>query len=285
MRPAVACFGEVLWDSLPAGLFPGGAPLNVAVHLAGLNRRVLLISAVGDDFLGRELIRRLAARGVETSGIAHVKDLPTGTVLARLDARGNAGYEIAEKVAWDRIPGPGDSLPPLEAVVFGSLALRSRWNQSTLNTLLHRSEDQTLKVFDVNLRHPFDCLDRVRTWATRADLLKLNQEEAIRLVGHRETPEVLARSVANDFPQAVICLTAGERGAGLLRDGAWVWADAPKIEVADTVGAGDCFLAVLLHHWLRGLNTHEILSRAVQAAAFVASRPGATPPLPAELCF
>ncbi len=279
-KPAIACFGEMLWDCLPDGLFPGGAPMNVAVHLAALNRPALMISAVGDDFLGRELLRRLTLRKVDTSAVALHPDIETGVVLASIDASGNATYDLLEGVAWDHIHLPPDLLRPLAAVVFGSLALRSHHNRAALGALLDKADPNTLRVFDVNLRPPFDSLDRVRDWACRANLLKMNEHEAARLSGKEGQPEWLARDLAASHPGSAICITAGSRGAGLLRDDQWTWADAPAIEVADTVGAGDSFLAALIDGWLRHEAPSTTLARAVRVAAFVASARGATPDLP-----
>lgn len=283
VQRTIACFGEMLWDCLPEGLFPGGAPMNVAIHLAALGQSPMLISAVGDDFLGRELVRRLDLRKVNRSLVAVLPDVQTGVVQASLDDQGNATYDIREGVAWDHIPPPSEEIPPLSALVFGSLALRSRTNRSTLNLFLEGAQPEMLRVFDVNLRPPFDPLDRITDWAARADLLKMNEDEASRVTGTKGTPESLARDLIAAYPQASICVTAGSRGAGLLRNGQWTWVNAPKTEVADTVGAGDSFLAALLAGWMRGESSEAMLDRAVRVAAFVASKRGATPELPAEL--
>ncbi|MFQ3670183.1 MAG: carbohydrate kinase [Verrucomicrobiia bacterium] len=278
--PDIVCFGEMLWDCLPEGLFPGGAPMNVAIHLAALGQRPRMLSAVGDDFLGHELLRRLQARQVDTSAIHCHPTLPTGVVLASLDPSGNASYEIRSPVAWDHIPPPPPDLPPPSAIVFGSLAQRSPHNRSSLNSLLKLASPSTLLAFDINLRPPFDSLHLVRELAASATLLKLNEHEAAQLTGQAGPPETLARQLAHTFPHAAICLTAGERGAGLLRNHTWTWQDAPRIQVADTVGAGDSFLAALLHGWLLHEPSSTILNRAVHLAAHVASQRGATPKLP-----
>jgi fructokinase len=138
-KPRVICFGEVLWDSLPAGLFLGGAPLNVAAHLALLGADPAIVSCVGTDYLGDEAIRRARDMGVDTRFVALDTELPTGTVAARLDARGNATYSFGERVAWDQIPtaaGLEEAVAGAQALVFGTLALRKPANRELLERLL-----------------------------------------------------------------------------------------------------------------------------------------------------
>lgn len=279
--PSILCFGEMLWDCLPAGLFPGGAPMNVCYHLRALGRSPIMVSAVGDDFLGYELLRRLRSWEVNLAEITVDERRPTGTVQATLDDQGNASYTIKEKVAWDHIPF-SDSLRFVTreagAIVFGSLALREAHNQETLQSVLDTLPPAALRVFDVNLRAPFDDLDLVRHWAARATLVKLNDDEARRLaLKECADEELLARDLQAQFPQAAICVTAGAKGAGLLMAGEWFWNSAPEVEVADTIGAGDSFLAALLDGYLDRRPGSKMIERAARLAAHVASSRGATP--------
>ncbi len=283
-HPAVACFGEILWDFLPRGAFPGGAPFNVAYHLHQLGFRAHLVSGVGQDLLGDDLLRRLRHWGLGTEGITRHLGLPTGYVRAGLDASGNATYEIATEVAWDQIIPGEDSIRAVfsaQALVFGSLAQRSTVNRASLDRLLAILPPNALRVLDVNLRAPHDDLSLVRNLASKCTLLKLNADEAARLNdeqpgAHRE--EAHARALAERHGCRLVCVSAGARGAGLLVEGAWHWVAAEPVQVRDTIGAGDAFTAGLL----AGLLLHKeapaaALARACRMGEFVASHDGATP--------
>ena len=281
-QPEVLCFGEVLWDFLPDGLFAGGAPFNVAYHLHQHGIFVQPISAVGTDVLGDELLRRLASWGIPTTGVRRHPALPTGYVRAAVNERGDASYDIVRNVAWDEISLPSD-FPSggSRALIFGSLAPRSAHNRRTLEELLDRMPANAWRVFDVNLRAPFDDLDLVHELARRATLLKLNAAEAARLAGRIERAgdeEAHARELAARTSCGFVCITAGARGAGVLRDGDWYWEVAKPVTVADTVGAGDAFLASLVAQLLTSArSTAAILAQACRIGEWVASQRGATP--------
>lgn len=281
----VLCFGEMLWDLLPHGAFPGGAPFNVACHLHQLRVPVVPVSAVGRDAWGDRLLSLVEARGISAQGIARLADVPTGTVQAELTPTGDARYTIAQNVAWDRIPVEGEVAAlatRARALVFGSLALRSEENQRTFTRLAAAVPTAAWRVFDVNLRAPFDDLSRVRRYAPLANLLKLNSTEAARLAeAPREVPgeeEQYARRLAASTGVPFICVTAGARGAGLLRAGAWTWEHGRPVRVVDTVGAGDAFLAKFLAGLLAGRTTDaELLAAACRRGEWVASKAGACP--------
>lgn len=282
-RPTVVCFGEMLWDLLPDGIFPGGAPFNVAYHLHRHGLNVHLASSVGRDLLGEELLRRLRHWGLATDGISRHHGLPTGHVRAALGAGGDARYEIATSVAWDQIATGEDTIRAThaaQALVFGSLAQRSTFNRAALDRLLAVLPGDALRVFDVNLRAPHNDLDLVRAIAPRATLLKLNADEAARLCDDAPgfgREEGHARTLAERTGCALICVTGGAHGAGLLSRGQWCWEPGRPVEVADTVGAGDSFLAALLAGRLRGLPEAECLARACRLGEWVAAHRGATP--------
>ena len=277
----ILCFGEVLWDSLPRGLFPGGAPINVAYHLKQLGSLPIPVTAVGDDFLGRDLLLRMQRWGLRTDFVSVLAHKSTGAVQAKLDARGTASYTILEDVAWDWIeisPALETVASQCSAVVYGSLAQRTKNNQQQLVRLMEQAP-HAMKVFDVNLRAPFDSAELVWQLAAKADLIKLNDEELGRLLGEGyDRLETGARLFAERAGCSVICVTAGAKGAGLLLDGAWFWSPSEPIIVADTIGAGDSFLAALVHGLL-GVNCSpvDVLRRATRLAEFVASKEGATP--------
>ena len=285
-RSTVICFGEILWDFLPAGLFPGGAPFNVAYHLKQLGIEVNLLSGLGRDKLGDELVRRLNGWDISTELITFHAGLPTGTVVAETGPDGDATYRITPSVAWDQILCTEDATRHAfnsQAIVFGSLALRSNVNCSALDRVLQVLPNEALRVFDVNLRAPHDDLELVRTRAKTSDLLKLNAEEAARIVlnADEEQPgseEAMARALAHEFGCAMVCITAGSRGAGLLADDQWHWEAGRLVDVRDTVGCGDAFLARLLADLLNeDIPPGESLARACRNGEWVAQQIGATP--------
>ena len=280
--PIALCFGEMLWDALPRGLFPGGAPMNVAYHLSRFGVRSAPVSAVGRDVLGDELLRRVRGWGLETSLISVREDKPTGLVRVHVDGHGPA-YTIAEDVAWDWIDVP-EKLPRMveqaDALIYGSLAQRAENNRKQLQRLFTVCK-RALKVFDVNLRAPYDPSDLVWSLAKTADVIKLNDDEVRRLLGRNYSSTQLEQA-ARDFSARTncprICITAGSNGAGLLLDSQWFRAPAEPVQIKDTVGAGDSFLAALVNGLLTGKEPAvNILTRACRLAEFVASSDGATP--------
>lgn len=278
----ILCFGEILWDSLPRGLFPGGAPINVAYHLKQLGAHPIPVTAVGRDQLGEELLYRLKAWEVDTSAVSTHPTKPTG--LARVTVV-NSGprFEILEDVAWDWIELRSSALERARdcaAVVFGSLAQRSPCNRQQLTVLLDCCPS-ALKVFDVNLRAPYDSAERAWSLARRANLIKLNDQE-LSLLLNRTVPAAELANAARQFADRVeaarICVTAGAAGAGLLLDGDWHWEAARPVPVRDSVGAGDAFLAALLFGLMCGNNAPaEVLRRSCRLAEFVVTQDGATP--------
>jgi len=279
---SIICFGEVLWDSLPRGLFPGGAPMNVAYHLRQLGAQPTPVTSVGRDQLGEELLLRFKTWGVDTSGVSVHPTKSTG--LARVAiVDGSPHFEIVEDAAWDWIEITAEVLARAarsRAVVFGSLAQRTENNRQQLASLLDHCP-AALKVFDVNLRPPYDSAERVWSLAQRADLIKLNDHE-LRSLLNEPAPAADLTGAVRQFAErtgvAKVCVTAGASGAGLLLEGQWFWESAQPVTVRDTVGAGDSFLATLLAGLLRAQHPPaEILHRACRLAEFVVTQDGATP--------
>lgn len=284
--PVALCFGEVLWDCLPRGMFLGGAPVNVAYHLHRHGIHAVPVTSVGRDFLGKEILRRLDHFGIRTSLVHRHPTLPTGAVIATVDEGGNATYEIIEGVAWDEIRIP-ESIKPLaeqaEAVIYGSLAMRTAVNRESLQAVLAQSHNAE-KVFDVNLRPPFDDLNRVMTMAQRATVLKLNHEEASRLGGHPSTAhEENARKLAEITGTHTVCITCEADGAGLLVGRDWFREPGRPVQVKDTIGAGDSFLAALVTHLIiKREEPAHALQKACRVGEFIASCEGATPEYTSE---
>lgn len=276
------CFGEVLWDCMPHGRFVGGAPLNVAYHLTQLGCPAWPVSSVGNDAPGRVLLDHIRSAGVRADLVGQRADKPTGVVQVKLD-HGSPSYDIVDDVAWDYIDLP-DRLPaacqPVAAIVYGSLAQRSAHNRRTLRQLLDRWPS-ALRVFDVNRRPPYDPATLIWQSAASADVVKLNDEEAAWLL-ELDTGslkfERAARSMAERAACNCVCITAGAEGAGLLVGDTWRWVDAMPAEVRDTIGAGDSFLAALVHGLLTSPGDPDrVLRNASRLAAFVAGCDGATP--------
>jgi fructokinase len=283
MKPRVLCFGEILWDLLPRGRFLGGAPLNVAYHLSRLGCDSRLVSAVGRDPLGEEAIAAMAAANLPSDRVGVHPRLPTGTAGVQLDEHGQARFTLPQPVAWDEISVVPADRAPVDAIVFGTLALRGPTNRTTLRNLIEASPDVWC-VCDANLRPPFDDLDPLWPLLERADLLKVNADEALRLSGCRPGdkpawPDVAAR-ITQRFPRALLCITLGADGAGLLVDGHWISVAAEPVAVRDTIGAGDAFTSALVAGRLLSLGEpawERILQAASRLGGFVASRDGAQP--------
>jgi fructokinase len=299
MKTDFYAFGEILWDCLPSGRHAGGAPFNVTAHLAQLGVSVSLISAVGQDTLGDEILAVAKDKRVNVEFVSRVRlGLQTGTVLVTVDENGNATYELVQPVAWDEISIPDRALKDVakaRAIAFGSLAGRSPFNLEQLDRLL--ALKGPLKFFDVNLRPPFADPSLIIQLAKRADVLKLNDGEVGRLASWLLTGEETANTprdaeaiseacaiVAEATNASRICVTRAEEGAALWERGKpLVTAPAPHIVVKDTVGAGDAFMAGLIIGLTRGTDTRTVLESACRLGAFVASQNGATPLLPPEL--
>src|ERR1700761_119988 len=291
-------FGEILWDCLPSGRHAGGAPFNVAAHIAQLGVSVSLLSAVGQDPLGDEILEVVQKKGVNIEYVDRARiGLPTGTALATVDAMGNATYELVQPVAWDEIIVSAEAVEAVRkagAFIFGSLAGRSPYNLQQLDRLLDIKGP--LKFFDVNLRPPFADPKRIVELAVRADVLKLNHDEVGQMASWLQTGEATPNPPGN--PEAVaeacatlskathtprICVTMGSAGAALWDRGNLVTASAPQIVVKDTVGAGDAFMAGLMIGLTRGADAQTVVETACRLGAIVASHDGAIPILPPEI--
>ena len=275
----ILCFGEIVWDAMPEGIFLGGAPLNVAYHLTRLGFPALPVSRIGRDFLGDQTLRRLKDFHVTTDLIQEDETHPTGAVVISLDEKGDADYRILEPVAWDFIE-PDDSLMQVastaRAIVYGTLATRSPGNAEVLGRLLDRIP---FSVCDVNLRKPHDDPKKALEWASRANVVKLNEDELGRL-----TPDIAEGSLAvrvaalsNRLPARTIVVTCGGEGAYVWHEGVGISRKGPPVEVADTVGAGDAFTAAFLGGYLRTESVDRSLDMALHFGSYVAGQRGAQP--------
>ncbi len=277
----LVAFGEVLWDCLESGLYLGGAPLNVAYHAARLGAESFVVSSVGRDFLGDQAVRRMRGSGLKTDLMGRHPRLLTGASVAQLDESGDARYEILQPVAWDEIDlsqSQREVVAEADILVYGSLAARSDTNERLLCELLESSRG--LKVCDVNLRAPYDDPGRALILASRANVLKVNEEELAALTGSdgSELEEAIV-SLHRSTGVELICVTRGAEGAALWceGDGKLIQGKAGAVKVADTIGAGDSFTAALATGILDGLENEDCLDRALRLSSFVASKSGAQP--------
>ena len=279
---SVIAVGEVLWDVYPDRRLLGGAPFNVACHLHNLRVSSCIVSRVGHDPLGLEILAEIGSRGMPVHTVQVDPHLPTGTVRVSLDALGRPTFRIEAPAAWDALtPDPAalDAAARAHAVVFGSLAQRREPARTTIRSLL---KTPALKVFDVNLRPPHDHRAFVEHLLQRSDVAKLNDTELRRLSEwfelHGELPD-RCRQVSARFGLQTVCVTRGENGAALYHQGSWFEHPGYRVAVVDTVGSGDAFLAALLWAFLQDIHPAEALAYANAAGAFVATQSGATPPL------
>jgi fructokinase len=277
-KQRIVCFGEVLWDCLPSGLFLGGAPLNVAYHLRQLGEEPWMVSAVGEDFLGEETLARIAAIGVDTRLIKSLPDVATGAVRVRLSGKGDASYDFLDPSAWDYLTIDPQLAGTADAFVYGSLAMRKDANRQQLESAL--ASCKGLKICDVNLRPGFDDPDYALRLLELADLAKLNEDELATFVGgtvSANDPKPAMQCLAEKTGTSRICLTMGAQGAAYYDDGQFFQVPAKVVEVRDTIGAGDAFMARFIHGVLRGEAVQQTLQSAANLGAFIASKEGAQP--------
>lgn len=290
-KPIVVGMGEALWDVLPDGKKIGGAPANFAFHAgqAGMDSRV--VSAVGTDALGEEALATLEGKGLNIEAVARV-DFPTGVVNVSLGEQGIPQYDICEGVAWDNIPFTptlANLASQAQAVCWGSLAQRNEVSRKTIFSFLDAmpSDEERLKVFDINLRQQFYTLEIIEASCRRANVLKINDEELV-LVSEMlrlgaGSPEVLCRSLMERYGLSILVLTCGANGSYVFTPVETSYRVTPKVQVADTVGAGDSFTATLVGELLRNAPVGVAHEHAVEVAAYVCTQQGAMAEWPDSL--
>jgi len=288
-RPLVVGIGEILWDLLPTGRALGGAPANFAYHAGALGADAVIVSAVGDDEPGREILAALAGRGLDPGYVVTVAGAPTGTVGVTLDAEGVPRYVIQKDVAWDRNPWTqrlAELAAQADAVCYGTLAQRSDVSRSTIRSFLEATRPACLRVLDLNLRLPFPGRDVVHELLERSSVLKLNDEELRAVAGFfaiEGTETAILERLLERYSLSLIALTKGRAGSRLFGRG--VDAAHPGYPVApvDTVGAGDAFSAALALGLLAKKDWDVLGDRANRIASYVCTHKGAWPDIPAEL--
>lgn len=289
-KKVVVGMGEALWDVLPEGKKIGGAPANFAYHVGQFGLDSCVVSAVGDDALGNEILENFNSKGLKR--LIEKVPYPTGTVQVEIDPAGIPQYDIKENVAWDNIP----FTPELEklakrtrAVCFGSLAQRNVVSRETIARFLDAmpKDVDSLVVFDVNLRQGFYTKEILCESMQRCNILKINDEELVtvsRLFGY---PGIDLQDkcwiLLGKYNLKMLILTCGVNGSYVFTPGSVSFLPTPQVEVADTVGAGDSFTAAFIASILKGLPVTEAHRRAVDTSAFVCTQKGAMPVLPDRL--
>jgi len=292
MKRFVVGLGEVLWDVLPEGKKLGGAPANFAYHAGqflGMDNTIA-VSALGEDPLAEETVKALKEHELNYL-LPHVS-YPTGTVQVTLDGQGIPSYEIKENVAWDNIPFNDDIAAiarNCRAVCFGSLAQRNSVSRTTIRQFLDTAPADCLKIFDINLRQHFYTKEIIQDSIRQSNILKINDEE-LELVGQMFgyptlTMEDKCRFIMDKYNLDMLVLTCGTNGSYVFTPGNISFLETPKVQVADTVGAGDSFTGSFVASILKGKTVAEAHSIAVRVSAYVCTQNGAMPSLPVKTLF
>ena len=278
--PLIIGVGELLWDMLPTGKVVGGAPGNFVYHAAKQGAIGYVISAIGKDASGDELLDEL-----EKNGIGHCltrSGYPTGTVQVTLND-GIPSYDIVENVAWDHIQVSDESIALMkkaDAITFGTLAMRHKDSRKTIETLLSSVPDGALKFFDINLRGRYYSRRLIDSLLSKANAFKINNEELMLLIPLFNLPENeddACREIMRRYSLNYVVLTAGDKYSAVYTPSEKSFLPTPEVKVVDTVGAGDSFSGAFVYGILTGKSVHEAHKSAVRIAAFVASRAGARP--------
>ena len=277
--------GEALWDVLPEGKKLGGAPANFAYHTGQFGLDTLAISALGEDRLGDETIA-----AIEEQGLNYMMPrvpYPTGTVQVTLDDEGIPAYDIKENVAWDNIPFTDEMKAVAQncrAVCFGSLAQRNVVSRGTIKKFLSATPDDCMKIFDINLRQNFYTKEVIDDSLHLCNVLKINDEELVvigRMFGYPGLDmQDKCWLLLGKYNLDILVLTCGVNGSYVFTPGSMSFYETPKVEVADTVGAGDSFTGTFCACVLKGKSVADAHRIAVDASAFVCTQKGAMPKLP-----
>ena len=277
----VVCFGEILWDMLPDGQQPGGAPLNVAFHLNKLGIGTSILSKVGDDLNGIELEVLMDRWGIDSHLVQSDQKYPTSEVLAKIDSSNEVTYEIVFPVAWDFIdylPSAIDEIASAHYFVFGSLSSR---NEITRNTLFKLLQTEAIKVFDINLRPPFYNRDLLADLFISADIVKFNEAELdmtqMLFGGPSNSEAAQVAYLRNRFNISEVIVTKGQFGATYYKGQSVYSAWGCEVEVKDTIGSGDSFLAAFIANHLKHTPPQQLINNAVAMGAFVATKKGGCP--------
>ena len=280
MTPNLVIFGEMLWDMLPSGKQPGGAPMNVAIHLKNFGADPFFISRVGSDDLGEELMDYLGKKDLKTDFIQTGNTHLTGIVKVNLTDKTEVTYKIVQPVAWDYIQFTNENkqlVSEADVFIYGSLAARSPQSREALMQLL---EVAKLKVFDVNIRPPHYDRPTVEHLMAHADIVKLNENEIALLADWYNLESDLETQIKyltdrNELKMVIV--TLGAEGAMVFSNSKYYYQSGFDIKVQDTIGSGDSFLAMFIQSYLNDISILKALEKACAVGALVATHKGATP--------
>ena len=285
MKQIIVGLGEALWDMLPEGAKLGGAPANFAYHASQFGHEAMAISALGNDALGDETVKRFAEMGLKY--IMPRVDYPTGTVGVELDAEGIPTYDIKTNVAWDNIPFTPEieeAAKTCRAVCYGTLAQRNETSRETIMNFLDSTPMDCLKIYDINLRGNFYNKEIICESLKRANILKINDEELVLIGRMFDYPGLDMENkcwlILGKYDLDMLVLTCGTNGSYVFTPGFKSFQETPKVEVADTVGAGDSFTGSFAAAILAGMPISKAHKLAVEVSAYVCTQKGAMPKLP-----
>ncbi|MBW8039741.1 MAG: carbohydrate kinase [Planctomycetes bacterium] len=286
MKKTIVAFGELLWDILPSCTVLGGAPFNFVYRVNSLGDTGLMVSRLGRDEFGREAFDQVGQLGLDTTHIQWDEHLPTGTVEVIFDEDNNPDYLIVPQVAYDRIELTDkliDAASTADCLCFGTLSQRSEESRKTIEQLLERA-DQSLKLLDINLRKDCYSLETIRFSLQKADVLKLNEDEAHQLgwilgVSHNNILE-FCEEILTKWSLEHCVVTLGEKGAfAMSAGGEKVYVPGYRVKLADSIGSGDAFSAGFVNKLLRGTSINQAARFGNVLGALVATKEGATSPV------
>ena len=277
--------GEILWDLYPSGKRLGGAPANFAYHISALGHNGIVVSRVGDDYLGKEIINFLLRNNLESGYIQVDKIRPTGTVEVKIDKDNQPNYFIKENVAWDFLGWRKNFFElskKADAICFGTISQRNKATRKTILNFLKAANNNTVKVFDINLRQNFYNKQVFEESLTLATILKLNDFE-LKIIrdllninaGYSE--EESCNFLINKYKLNLVCLTKGEEGSILVNEHSVCRSPAYPYEAINRVGAGDAFTAAVIVNYLKKYSLKIISERANRLASWVTSKEEAMP--------
>ncbi len=280
----VVGIGELLWDFLPTGSQLGGAPCNLAFHAHALGDKGIIVSRVGQDALGSTALNMLASAGLDVSHVQRDADAPTGTVLVSLDRHRHPNFTITPDVAWDRLRWTDDLLgvaSAADAVCFGTLAQRSPASREAIRAFIGATNKDCLIAFDVNLRQFYYTQEMIVSSLELADFCKMNEKELPAVAAALKIPITnvadTAQRIVDAFDLRCLAVTRGEEGSLLVSENEVVEHPGYRVDVQDTVGAGDAFVAGCIHGLLRNMSLAVTSQIAAERGAWVASSRGAMP--------
>lgn len=279
-------FGEILWDLFPNYKKPGGSPANLAYHLHLFGNDSNLLSKIGDDDIGKELLNFFLKKGVTIKYIQKDPILPTGTVSVMVEENNEPSYTIHQPAAWDDIELTSELSPlieSLDAFCFASLSQRNEGSKRTVDSLIERLPANCLKVYDLNIRPPFIDKASILKNIQESDVIKLNQEEYSIVGSWLNTADTAEKIIEMDSNKTVL-LTLGSKGSELINRKGRFYQNAYPIQGdGDFVGVGDAFLASITHLKLKKIEPQQLLEKSNKYAAFVASQQGSMPDIPQNI--